>query len=416
MAFDRKKKVDPRLLGANPWLDNPEKGLSLIASLLAAPARDIEDAPGLDKMIGHCGRLLSAEMEDNFAAMRQIIKLFSLPGRNRLLRNTAIAGFGGGFSSGKSSVLNSLLSDDVKYKLPVSSSPTTSISTYIMRGNAEKAVACSVTGREVSLDPDALEAISHQFRAKHGISLAQYIEFVGLSLPQFPCSDVSLLDTPGYNKADTATMQQHHDKMRSINALSSVDHLVWVIDAQQPVLTGTDANFINDLELSGEITVILNKCDMYGDIFQNPNPENDARVESVRQSLKKQNVPYTAVIPYSASMPDWNNGRAKIISFLEKLAKGKKSGQERVAQMDAIVRQIQDMFKAGHEYYHKDELAKIDACMEASINPLELASMAQMRGLIGFERAALASDGKFFDMSAAELRKWIKGQMEAASA
>ena len=416
MAVNRKKKVDTKFLGINPWLDNSEQGLLLIASLLARPDEEMETAPGIDEMSAACGRLLSIELESDFALIRQIIRLFTFPARNRFLYNTAIAGFGGGFSSGKSSVLNSLLGNDSKFKLPISSSPTTSISTYIMQGKEEKAIACATSGREMILDPDALEAISHQFREKHGISLAQYIEFVGLSLPQFPCRGVSLLDTPGYNKADTATMQEHHDKMRSQNALRSADHLVWIIDAQQPLLTNDDARFINELELSGEITVILNKCDMYGDIYEYPDPDLSDRVQSVKKSLEDQNVPYTAVIPYSAAVPEWNNGRAKIISFLEKVADGKKSGQERVVQLNEIIYKIMNTFKTQLDDYHKDEIAKIDAYIDASINPLELGTLVQTRGLFGFERASLANDYKIFATAADILQKWIQRKMEAASA
>lgn len=416
MALNRKKDVSDKAKGANVWLDQPQKGLSLIASLLAQPESEAAKAPGLDELTSACSRLASAELDADFAKIRQMVELFQLPSRSKMLSKSAIAGFGGGFSSGKSSVLNSLLGENAQFLLPVDRRPTTSISTYIMQGPVERAIACAITGREVELDPAALDAISHKFQTRHGISLAQYIEFVGITLPQFPCAGVSLLDTPGYDKADTATAQQHHDRLRSQTALSSVDHLVWVIDASAPMLSQSDADFIRDLKLTGEITVILNKCDLHGDIFNCANPDGNSRVASVKENMEKQKIPYSAVIPYSAAEPEWNNGRSKIISFLGRVASGKKSGQERIAQMDHICQRINKQFAGMLDTYHKDELAKIDECIDASNNPLELRAIAEMRGLLGFERAILEHDYRVYSAGVGNLQKLIARQMEVPSA
>ena len=78
---------------------------------------------------------------------------------DKLIGKSVVA-LGGGFSSGKSSFLNSLLGEDI---LPADLDPSTSVPTYIISGEEEGAVGINVFDAKVSLYIDDLKYIAHGF-------------------------------------------------------------------------------------------------------------------------------------------------------------------------------------------------------------------------------------------------------------
>ena len=408
MALDRKKKIIPTLLERNPYLADEQRGIGLIASLLAGSegekAQKIHET--LDKMIGACGRL--EDNSENFSNLRKIVNLLQLPARARILRNTAIVGFGGQHSSGKSSVLNSLLGDNPTFHLPEDTNASTSIATYMMHGNMDKVVACSLKGHEIPLDADALAAISYKFNTTHNINPAQYIEFIAMSLPYFPVEGVALLDTPGYTGNDIATQQDYRDIMRSRKALSSVDLLVWLMSANEPTLGNTDINFIRELDVSGKIAIIVNKCDQKKETWNSPEPEKSVIFESIKKSFVDAGIPYSIMIPYCAKDPDWNDGKIKIINLLNSVVKSKAD------TADEIIDDIDKQFDALLKKQFIGDILKIDKCIDDSLNPLELSSLVRLRGMMGLERANLQRDREIFNLNAKVLLNWIQKQGEVS--
>lgn len=415
MAFDSKKKVDLKQIKKNPYLDSQEQGLNLIASLLTsnpvAKSRHIGNI--LDEGISACGRIEVSDSVEKFAKMRQIIQLLQMPARNRLLHGCAIIGLGGQFSSGKSSVLNSILDKEATFHLPENTLASTSISTYVMQAKQERVIACSINGSETPLDPDALEAISHKFRDAHKINLAQFIEFIGIALPQFPVDGVSLLDTPGYNASDVATRQQHRDNVRSQEALNSADHLIWIISARNPLLSKTDERFIRDLNLSGELVIIVNKCDEVAEVFNSTTPDTSGPIENIKRDFREAGLQYSTIIPYCARQPDWNNGKVKILDFLRRAATGKNSAQERIAEMENILNEIKKDFDNTLLHKFIKDRKEIDKYVNADPNPFELNSLAKVRGLMGYELSNLRHDRDVFNGCAKDIHTWLKKRVES---
>ena len=78
---------------------------------------------------------------------------------NQLIGKNIVA-LGGGFSSGKSSFLNSILKQKV---LPSSIDPSTSVPTYIVNDESEYVYGINIFNNEVQLDKSNLKSISHGF-------------------------------------------------------------------------------------------------------------------------------------------------------------------------------------------------------------------------------------------------------------
>lgn len=409
MALDKTQKVDATKIPKNPYLRDKGKGLRLIASLLEGNgrAREKKITDSVDALEGACGRLDLSDLADAFPRLRQILSLLEMPTRRRLLSNSAIVGFGGQFSSGKSSILNSLLGPESQISLPEDTKASTSIATYVMQSQAPTIMACSKKGEEIQLDGEALKAISHQFRSTHQINPAQYIEFIGISSPDFPVAGVALVDTPGYNPSDDATQQEYRDASRSRAALNSVDHLVWLISAKEPTLTDSDRRFIESLNLSGDITVIVNKCDQQPEVFASEAPEQSAPIENIRKNFEEAGIRCASIIPYSAREPDWRGGKGKIIGFLQKVSQGNKSAQARLDEMEKILSDIDERFQDALNNRHVASINEIIACIDGADNPLALSSLAKLRGRMGFERSNLAKDYAEFTSLAAQIRNWV---------
>lgn len=174
----------------------------------------------------------------------------------RLLHHKKVVGIGGKFSSGKSCFINSL----TKSNLPEGQRPTTSIATFILRSDAKKTIAITNNDRIITLDDEALTAITHRFYEQYHIGFAKIIQNLVVFTDEFPYSNVAILDTPGYSKADQSKEEDSSDAELAREQLRSVDYLIWLVDSEQGVITQHDLEFISSLNLSTEILVVFTKA------------------------------------------------------------------------------------------------------------------------------------------------------------
>jgi tetratricopeptide (TPR) repeat protein len=111
-----------------------------------------------------------------------------------------VVGLGGGFSSGKSTFLNSLFKRTKNFGrnvlLPQGVNPTTSIPTYIISGSEEKVRALNIFKTLVDLEPGTLIQITHDFARNHKISLAHILKSIFVEVPEHKFDNIAFLDTP----------------------------------------------------------------------------------------------------------------------------------------------------------------------------------------------------------------------------
>lgn len=244
---------------------------------------------------------------DEITEWRSLIKLaerYERSERERLLENKVIIGVGGQFSAGKSCFLNSITGVDF---LPEDNRPTTSIETYITKGGNDKINAYMKNGAVVELEKGQMHMLSHNMARTYNFSLSNIIASIGLETSALLYENIALLDTPGYTKADSSG-NHFSDKQRAVKMLSNVDYLIWLIDAENGVITETDINFISSLQVAKKILFVVNKADKKADI--------DSIVEKVKETIIQSNLPCYAVIPYSSFHPDEYGGEEVVREFL----------------------------------------------------------------------------------------------------
>ncbi len=362
---------------SNPYLTDPEKGLTLIGRLLkrnsegdhaAERLNDIIDA----KIIPHLHLLEDSQREvlDMLArAKTQIVELH----KASILSRRAVLGVGGKFSAGKSCFINSLTNAG----LPEGQKPTTSIATYIVQADKPEKYAVTAVGRSVALDDDAIEALSHEFsRTYKDIGFVRIIDNLIVQSSTFRYPDIAILDTPGYSKADQGKNADAGDAEIALRQLRSADALIWLMDIENGVINDSDLKFIESLKTKAKILFVFNKADL------RPLETVKQVVEGTKKILEgKPEFKDTAygVIAYSSYNNQTLVGEGVLQKFLQEtdaLAKTKETVDKELLKAQSAV--VNDMAKQVEKLD-----AKATACekaFEEARSAKRLSSVAQYLG------------------------------------
>ena len=96
---------------------------------------------------------LYVDFKSEYEKFRDFILYDKLIGKN-------VIALGGGFSSGKSSFLNALMGKTV---LPANIDPSTSVPTYIVKGEKHEVMGINVFDTKVQMQPRDIKKIAHGF-------------------------------------------------------------------------------------------------------------------------------------------------------------------------------------------------------------------------------------------------------------
>lgn len=251
------------LAGANPYLDDAEKGLELLKKIMASSGAKTNSDASSDIIRSAVIPLVAkATLDGETSIIREINNRLSealLPAGISLRANKAVIGIGGRFSAGKSCFINSLI-DAKEHILPENQQPTTSISTYIINGTERANTVLTANGSNISVDDDAINALTHRFYEIYKIGFSKYIGNIVLKTPKFNYKNIALLDTPGYNKSDANKKQDASDREQARKQLENVDHIIWVVDSDS-VIKNEDLEFLQMLNNQNPILVVMNKAD-----------------------------------------------------------------------------------------------------------------------------------------------------------
>ncbi len=207
------------------------------------------------------------------------------------LSHRPILAVGGMFSAGKSQFLNAILKDAV---LPVATTPTTAIPTYLMYGDTAQILALNSFNRRTVLDAEALKAISHAFHQRYHLGFSHLIRRIQITTPQMPYQNLVFLDTPGYSKPDALQKADNIDENLARKHLLMADYLLWLIDVEKGTLAQEDIQFLQSLSLSSPIFFVVNKADL------KPRSQVEAIVEQVSQEAANAQLPTAGFCAYSS--------------------------------------------------------------------------------------------------------------------
>lgn len=350
--------------GGNIYLEDHDKAIRLAASLL--PRHDHfskrqEDLARLDHLIDV--RLVEAMQHlatvDALAESRRLKKLSDklLAAKQiRALNNKTVVGLGGRFSAGKSSFINSCLKSDAEtIRLPENQNPTTSIPTYVVSGPQNEIRACLQDGGIVSLELEAMQAMTHDFYEAYQIGFARFVRSLMVYTNAFPkeiSRRIALLDTPGYNKADADTRDSISDAKITAKQLQSVDYLIWLVHIDNGTVGAADLDFLRQIHPERPILVVFNHAD------EKTDGEKGQVVSAGKQALDQAGIPYFDAVAYSSRYGEEYLGTDRIREFFQSVSRA-----------------------ANHQHRVSPELAELQARMEPIYKAEEQEARLQLSAL-----------------------------------
>lgn len=324
---------------ANAYLDDPQKGMELIKSMLlreeeSKESRKFEHIVS-DKIFPILAEL---ELKNELELYQMLIKIgnkIQEQQKIRLLEGKKILGVGGKFSAGKSRFINSITNAE----LPEGQRPTTSIATYIVNSDNKNNVAITAYDKRIALDDEAVAALTHQFYEKYKIGFSAVIKNLVVYTPNFTYPDIAILDTPGYSKSDALKKNESSDAELAREQLKSVDYLIWLVDAVQGVITQRDLEFISSLNVSTKILIVFTKADC--EIESNL----EKKIGQAREALKGLNKEIYDVIAYNSMEQQTVIGEGVLEKFLDMINAAKAQEDEVLGQIKQMDAQLEQQLK-----------------------------------------------------------------------
>lgn len=203
---------------------------------------------------------LYTDFKSEYEKFRDFILYDKLIGKN-------IVALGGGFSSGKSSFLNALMGKNV---LPADIDPSTSVPTYIVKGDKHKVTGINVFDSKVQMLPRDIRKIAHGFgevedeedeQVTDSVTLGHVLESIFFSTPLHSYGSIAFLDTPGYSKPDSEKYTAKTDEQIARGQLNASNYILWFVQADAGTITEEDIKFIKTLREDIPMLIVVNKAD-----------------------------------------------------------------------------------------------------------------------------------------------------------
>jgi tRNA U34 5-carboxymethylaminomethyl modifying GTPase MnmE/TrmE len=273
----------------------------------------------LNKLVRHDLRALGRQgSPDDFAdicfELEQELERFQEFCTFPSLAQKFVVAFGGGFSAGKSSLINALLG---KRLLVTEVDPTTSLPTYLLRGDEDAIHAQNLFGQHIRLDDEEFLSLTHDEVERYGSNVSRLLRSAIISRSDFPWHNLTLIDTPGYTKHEDKRHSERTDEHIARTQLNSAQAIVWVIDARQGCITEDDIKFLATLQPEIPRLIALSRAD------QKPAEDIAGIVAGIRATLEKRNLPFIDVVAVSARRKEWSPAL-----ILEQLGRWNGAGRE----------------------------------------------------------------------------------------
>lgn len=251
---------------------------------------------------------LYTDFKSEYEKFRDFILYDKLIGKN-------IVALGGGFSSGKSSFLNALMGKSV---LPADIDPSTSVPTYIVKGEKHEVMGINVFDTKVQMQPRDIKKVAHGFgevededdeKVTDPVTLGHVLENIFFSTPLHKYENIAFLDTPGYSKPDSEKYSVKTDEQISRGQLNSSNYILWFVQADAGTITEEDIKFIKTLREGIPMLIILNKADK-----KNFSDLQDI-IAKIKSTLDLKGVRYVDVFAFSSKTRQIEEDRLK--AFIE---------------------------------------------------------------------------------------------------
>jgi len=217
-----------------------------------------------------------------------------------VVHSKMVGAIGGGFSSGKSTFINSFMLDD-GVRLATGVVPVTAIPSYVICGDSSDISGISYRGGSFKIEADMYKDISHELLKKLDFDLKEILRYITVTakLDDEYFSNICLIDTPGYNAPSVGTTEQ--DKTIARDYIKDAKFLIWIIGLGS---TGTfpknDLDFLNNPDLffgkneAKSLYIVANKA-------RSITPSNRPKIlEQLKEVLDDYGIRYEGISIYDS--------------------------------------------------------------------------------------------------------------------
>ncbi len=292
---------------------------------------------------------LYTDFKSEYEKFRDFILYDKLIGKN-------IVALGGGFSSGKSSFLNALMGKSV---LPADIDPSTSVPTYIVKGDKHDVMGINVFDSKVQMQPRDIKKVAHGFgeveddddeKVTDSVTLGHVLENIFFSTPLHQYDNIAFLDTPGYSKPDSEKYSAKTDEQISRGQLNASNYILWFVQADAGTITEEDIKFIKTIREDIPMLIVVNKADK-----KNLSDLKNI-IEKIKSTLDIKGVRYINVLAFTSKLEqvDDEGLQAFIASDSNKIRKQIEAWNSQIYESN-FARNFKKIFVRCKEFY-EDEI------------------------------------------------------------
>lgn len=306
-------------------------------------------------------KLINTTIDDRY--FKEWLSRWIVNERKNWIKNKTTIAFVGEFSSGKTSIINLILTNGQKGKnlLSVDNSVTTAIPTYISNASEEKYRFFSSDEKLKEISKDTFYSIDKKVIDRIG-SLSSLVKYFVMTYNNLELTAISILDTPGFSSND------EEDSRRTISVINECDALFWVIDVNAGEISASSVKTLRE-HLKKDLYIILNKIDTMS--IQSVSEVRD----KVAKTLNDNNISYQNIILFSKETSDIKD----IISILKDIQHNDEQDAfllNILAELDRVIGELETkVFKLQEQLNEKNiELIKIRGNFENALTSISDAS------------------------------------------
>ncbi len=285
-----------------------------------------------------------------YHCLRRVLDEMEVYATNPSLYHRTIGGIGGGFSSGKSAFINSLLSSDTTVKLAEGIRPVTAIPSYVLSNPQTAIQGINNKGASFDIALDIYSNISHEL-LKELPYLRDILPYIIVSAPMSSngLGNLAFIDTPGYNPSAVGLAENDPETAREY--IKDASFLIWMVGLDSNgTIPQSDLEFLSKLGFGqGEerqLYVIANKAEL------KPASDIEDILDTFEECLDDYDLQYAGITAYSARMRKVFSSRGKeLFAFLaEKNVKRNNYGN--------LLENLCGAFRPYIEEIHRDDQEK----------------------------------------------------------
>lgn len=295
---DEKAELLEKLNGTEANLTNKKKALTFVQEILSAKENPDNTTKERRKVINRINSFMNDSLFDLMKAsdgtvaeienLKNEFDVWQNLEKKHWLRNKRAIAFVGEFSAGKTSIVNSILkqNDPKATLLPESVKATTAIPTYISNTSGRPSFAFLTPSNQLKTMSEATFKMVDKEVLENVKGTSSLIKYFVMSYNNKALSDLSILDTPGFDSNDP------EDAMRTIEVINECDALFWVIDVNKGELNKTSIKTIKE-NLRRPLFIVINKVDT-------KNPEGvETFKKKIKETLANSGISYEKIISFS---------------------------------------------------------------------------------------------------------------------